>query len=343
VEKPDTSSKDRKDNLDKQLDGQELTAVLAHYAAGSSAKPQTNADGDAVEQKDLGGDEADALYCLGHCFERGLHECGEDKAKAALYYRMAAAKGSPVAQWRLGHLHEYGEGVAQDVVLAADWYRQAAEAGHAQAQSSFALLLEDGQAGEKDDAQALRWHLEAAAQGQSLSLYCAACCLAEGRGTKRDEVSAKTFLEKSAAKGFPPAVEALAQGHDWFREQALSGDRANEPDYDEVLDAEKLGSEDSLLDIATRVAKQIGHLSDADADQFLDQLLGSLDDDTGLEGVTDELQELLAWSPPAWTPPPELLAWSRTPEPPAWLRMEPFDEEVIASHRECFARKCCSS
>lgn len=277
--------------LDKRLDGQELTSVLEHYASGpDSVLRQPSAkdvDGEAAFPPNQGSDEADALYCLGHCFEMGIHECSEDKGQAAAYFSMAAEKGSVVAQWRLGHLHEYGEGVEKSGVQAAQWYRCAAEAGHAQAQSSLALLLEDGRAGVQDDADALRWHLAAAAQGQALSQYCASCCLFEGRGARKDEASAQMLLEKSSAAGFPLAVEAMERGSLWRHTESCNGFQDED-------------CEQSLLDIAARVAKQIEHLSDADADTFLNDLLGTVGDcsEGGAINLEDELDTSL---PPVWS------------------------------------------
>jgi len=260
----------------KDLEGEELTSVLEHYAGLqdpvqlmrdlSNEKKEISTPADAQVQSD----EADALYCLGHCIEQGLHECEPDKCKAAVYYRMAAEKGSSLGQWRLGHLHEYGEGVEQSDARAAHWYLRSAEAGHPQAQSSLALLLEDGRLGDRDDAEALRWHLAAAAQNQALSQYCAACCLAEGRGAEQDYVAAKALLEKSAAAGFPMAVEALSRGSLW--------NHVGAQDQDDVA-----GADVSLLDMAARVAKQIGHLPDDEADAYLNELLGSLDDPGDLD------------------------------------------------------------
>jgi len=267
----------------------ELTSVLEHYAGLqdpvqlirdlSEEKKEPATPADAQVQSD----EADALYCLGHCTEQGLHECESDKCKAAVYYRMAAEKGSSLGQWRLGHLHEFGEGVEQSDVQAAHWYLLAAEAGHPQAQSSLALLLEDGRLGDCDDAEALRWHLAAADQNQALSQYCAACCLAEGRGAEQDEVAANALLEKSAAAGFPMAVEALSRGSLWKHTSA--------PEHRVVA----AGADASLLDMAARVAKQIGHLPDDEAEVFLDELLSSLDYDPGnLDSLAGELYGALA-------------------------------------------------
>lgn len=284
-----------------EVEGKELTDVLERYARLQGPAKSSLADscgamfakGLARETDDSAapqdnGDEADALYCLGHCMEQGLHDQEQDKSRAAVYYRLAAEKGSVVGQWRLGHLHEYGEGVEASDDYAAHWYRLAAEGGNPQAMTSLALLLEDGRvgllhSGARDDAEALRWHLQAAEQNQALSQYCAACCLAEGRGALQDPVAAKKWLEKSAGSGFPLAVEALEKGKLW-----------NHAEIYEDAEVGEDGGSQSLMDMAARVASQIGHLSDAEADEFLEELMGNLDVDDPCALGDEELTRILA-------------------------------------------------
>jgi TPR repeat protein len=273
----------------KDLDQGELPAVLEHYAG---LQDQQSMHGYFNKKEpiatDAAPDEADALYCMGHCFENGLHEWEQDIEKAMRHYKMAADKGSVVAQWRLGHLHEYGHDVDKNYDTAAYWYRLAAKGGNAHAQSSLAVLLEDGSADAIDADEALHWHLAAAAQGNALSQYCAACCLAAGTSSQQDrQDEARVLLEKSAAAGFPLAVEALSRG-DMFNSDVIR-ETCQGAGYDtsEVVD-----EGESLKDLAACVARQIKHLPDADADAYLDDLFDSLIDPTALS--LDELQEMLS-------------------------------------------------
>jgi len=257
----------------KSLEDRELPAVLEHYAG-----LEAPSSGSSNTVKDDAEDEADALYCLGHCFEQGLHECEKDTEKAVKYYRMSAEKGSVVGRWRLGHLFEYGNGVEKNLETAAHWYRLAAEGGHMHAQSALALLLEDNHVDAQEAGEPFRWHLAAAAQGNALSQYCAACCLAEGRLTDKDEETAKALLKMSADAGFPLAMEAFSAQ----RSSTKCGD-------DEQPEAE---DGKSLLDMAARVAKQIEHLPDGEAEAFLDELLGSFDEISAFDG--EDFQKILA-------------------------------------------------
>mmetsp|Transcript_38598 Transcript_38598/g.106283 ORF Transcript_38598/g.106283 Transcript_38598/m.106283 type:complete len:324 (-) Transcript_38598:115-1086(-) len=237
-------------------------------AAATSASPfaalgGASADEARPDPAGQGGEgEMDALFCTGHCYERGLHGCAQDNTMAAHFYRIAAEGGHATAQWRLGELCEFGRGVPQNDEEAASWYRRAAETGHKHAQSGLALLLEEGRGVAQDNPEALRLHLEAAAAGHALSQYCAGRCLAEGRGAPQDLAEAHRWLECSAAAGFQPAMAALAVGTDVDAEPPDVGEGAGTREDDS-----------SMLGLAQRLARQLQDLDDADAELLLDELL----------------------------------------------------------------------
>ena len=56
----------------------------------------------------------------------------------------AAKKGDAAAQYRLGEMHDLGQGVPQDYKAAVQWYRRAAQQGHAQAQFALAEMYKNG-------------------------------------------------------------------------------------------------------------------------------------------------------------------------------------------------------
>jgi hypothetical protein len=68
---------------------------------------------------------------------------------------MAAKQGQPDAQFTLGQMYEYGEGLPQDYGLAAYWYRKAADhtidlGGAGVGASSLVQLYQDGHATPQD-------------------------------------------------------------------------------------------------------------------------------------------------------------------------------------------------
>lgn len=76
-------------------------------------------------------------------------------ALPGLYAR--AEQGDPIAQLRLGVVHEKGLGVPQNFAEAARWYILAAEQGIAEAQFNLALMYRDGQGVSKSNMQAHFW------------------------------------------------------------------------------------------------------------------------------------------------------------------------------------------
>ena len=57
-----------------------------------------------------------------------------DYATALQEWRPLAEQGYASAQFNLGTLYDYGQGVPQDYTEAVNWYRKAAEQGYAKAQ-----------------------------------------------------------------------------------------------------------------------------------------------------------------------------------------------------------------
>ena len=68
-------------------------------------------------------------------FDRGLAAAQSgDFATALKEWRPLAEQGDALAQYNLGAMYEFGDGVVQDYAEAVRWYRLAAEQGHAKAQ-----------------------------------------------------------------------------------------------------------------------------------------------------------------------------------------------------------------
>ena len=84
---------------------------------------------------------ADAQFELGFMYDYGEGIVG-DKAEAAKWYRHAAEQGHGLAQLRLGYLYEFGRGVPQDYAKAVKWQRGAAEQGLGAAQFNSGGALE---------------------------------------------------------------------------------------------------------------------------------------------------------------------------------------------------------
>ena len=75
--------------------------------------------------------------------------------------RHRAEAGEADAQYRLGCLHDAGEGVVEDVVEdveeALRWHLAAAEQGHPGAQWRMGYACREGEGVERDDVEAVCW------------------------------------------------------------------------------------------------------------------------------------------------------------------------------------------
>ncbi len=88
-----------------------------------------------------------------------------DYAGALSIYRALAETGDTTAQFNLGVMHDFGQGVAKDPVQALTWYRAAAAQGHPGAQFNLGGMYFEGQGVAQDHLRAYVWFSLAAAAG----------------------------------------------------------------------------------------------------------------------------------------------------------------------------------
>lgn len=142
----------------------------------------------------------------------------DSRHKTVIWYRRAAAKGHPIAQYRLGLFCEEGSGgMTQSLTDAEKWYRRAASRGHTDAQYRLArILFQDGKEGNPFVRTAKRWCLMAARHG-----HADACCLygrmgeLYGYADRGDEEPAACWYTVAAVQGHPEAQRRLGLAY-WF-------------------------------------------------------------------------------------------------------------------------------
>lgn len=100
----------------------------------------------------------DALADIAQDFERAAtaHRQG-DYQTAAKLWRPLAEKGLVNAQFNLGQMYRFGDGVAQDYAEALKWYRKAAEQGDKASQFNLGSMYLNGEGVAKDEKEAHRW------------------------------------------------------------------------------------------------------------------------------------------------------------------------------------------
>ena len=109
-----------------------------------------------------------------------------------------AEAGDPTAQFHLGLMYDFGEGVANNFAEAARWYRKAAEQGHGDAQYNIGVLYYTGKGVTKDLAEAAKWFKLAATQGNVFAQNNMATLSAEGQGVPQDLIEAYKWFDLAA-------------------------------------------------------------------------------------------------------------------------------------------------
>ena len=69
----------------------------------------------------------------------------QNYTEAFKYCKKSAEQGQEEAQFNLGYMYQYGQGVKQDYFKAVEWYQKAAELGDALAQYNLGYMYANGQ------------------------------------------------------------------------------------------------------------------------------------------------------------------------------------------------------
>lgn len=96
-------------------------------------------------------------------FERGDYRAAREA------WQPLAEEGSARAQFRLGCLYTFGQGVPEDHAMALRLYRLAAEQGDADAQNNLGGVYAEGLGVEADAVRAYMWFTLAASAGHELA------------------------------------------------------------------------------------------------------------------------------------------------------------------------------
>ena len=150
---------------------------------------------------------ADAQYFYAQGFYRLYQSCHEtDTAeRAANWYRKAADRGHPEAQFCLGRMFWRGEGVAQNFAEALQWFRKAADQGLANAQDALGFMYGTGKGVVQNYAEAAQWYRKAADQGLAQAQCILGVMHAEGEGVVQNHAEAAQWYRKAADQGLAQA------------------------------------------------------------------------------------------------------------------------------------------
>ena len=135
-------------------------------------------------------------------FQKGLAAAqAGDYAMALQEWTPLAEAGDEAAQYNLGVMYDYGDGVPQDYAEAVKWYRLAVEQGYAKAQYNLAIMYDNGEGVPQDDKEAIKWYRLAADQGYAMAQTNLGFMYERGQGVLQDNATAHMWYNIGAANG----------------------------------------------------------------------------------------------------------------------------------------------
>ena len=128
-----------------------------------------------------------------------------DYATALNEWKPIAEQGYAFAQYNLGIMYEYGNGVAKDYAEAVKWYRLSAEQGYAIGQYSLGLMYSNGYGVLKDKAEAVKWWGLSAEQGYAYAQGMLGIMYELGEGVLKDNIIAHMWYNIASGNGHKSA------------------------------------------------------------------------------------------------------------------------------------------
>ncbi|KAL7550425.1 hypothetical protein ACHAWF_013657 [Thalassiosira exigua] len=141
-------------NLEIELEGESGLTPCAFYRTPTPRSNKARLEMAKKRMKKY--DDANAIYFLAECYQRGVFEVQNDYKEATRLYFRAHRKGCRAARWYLGSAYFLGNGVDCDFVLGMKWHTLAAIEGNDIMQG-----YKDGHVKKDDLEKALRAHQRA--------------------------------------------------------------------------------------------------------------------------------------------------------------------------------------
>ena len=103
---------------------------------------------------------------LANQFQEGLDAIHETNYEVALKKLLPlAATGHSAAQYNLGVMSEWGNGVPKDYAEALKWYKLSAEGSHKDAQNNLGAMYSKGEGVEQSFVEAFKWFVISSENG----------------------------------------------------------------------------------------------------------------------------------------------------------------------------------
>jgi uncharacterized protein len=152
-----------------------------------------------------------AQYLLGQMSDSGLGPIALDPREAVRWYRLAAEKKYPEAQYALARAYATGRGVGQDKDQSLNWLKSAAGLDFEPAMLDLAELFENGRGIEQDSMKAAALIERAATLGNPDAQYLYGERLLTGNGVKKNEPEGWAWLKRAADAGQPAALYRMGR------------------------------------------------------------------------------------------------------------------------------------
>jgi TPR repeat protein len=125
-------------------------------------------------------------------------ENAKNYTEAMKWYMLADNQGNAHADYAIGSLYWWGNGVTQDYKEAMKWYQKSAEKGNTDAEYAIGTLYENADGVIEDYVEAMKWYQKSAAQGNDTADYAIGTLYESGRGVTQDYLEAMNWYQKSA-------------------------------------------------------------------------------------------------------------------------------------------------
>lgn len=181
-----------------------VSLILALAVAGqlTSAAPGSSTSSSDVEHAVAAVREAAVKGDVIAQFSLGsfLYYARAETAEAVDWFRKAATRRYPPAEFQMGQLYDFGFGVVQSDREALAWYRRAAEHGHVPAQRAAGDFFQKGRAVPADPTEAARWYRRAADGDDIRAQYQLGQLYFDGSGVSRDYAAAYLWFSLAASQ-----------------------------------------------------------------------------------------------------------------------------------------------
>jgi len=173
-------------------------------AIGRHAQNKASDSSLADRRRQAEAGDANAQYHLGWMYYYGEGVL-KNFTEAVKWFRRAADQGNANAQYNLGWMYYYGEGVPKEFTEAVKWYRRAAEQGLAIAQFNLGNMYYYGEGVPKEFTEAVKWYRRAAEQGDASAQFNLAQMYRRGEGVPKNATEALKWYRRAADQGYAGA------------------------------------------------------------------------------------------------------------------------------------------